>query len=331
MIAYGDNAAPVAVRSRIHWGGIFAGVLAGVVTYVALLVLGLAVGLLSAGTAGVDLGSLAIGGLIYIVIITAFSAYLAGVTTARAAGFLTPAQGRFNGLLTGMLMLILSTLVVSNVLSRGINTATNVAGSVLNAGAQAVGAAANSPGGLQGTANSVGLGQQYQALVSGFDRNELVDVIAQAVPELNQQQVGAAADVVSSVINNAARNISNNLGNLSNLGAVVGRQLDNVSQALQGPDFVSRLQRRGLSQAQAQEVAQVIQQRFSEARTQTQQTIDEVSRTAARAASTAAWIWLLTAGLILGLAAFGGGRGGEVETVETVRPSGDDTGTHRVR
>jgi hypothetical protein len=313
MVTY--DSGTVGVRSRIHWGGIFAGVLAGVVTDVTLLVLGLAAGLISAGNGGMDLGGLAITGVIYLVIVTAFSAYLGGLVTARAASFLTPAQGRFNGLLMGMLMLILSTWVISTALGRVVNTATNLAGTVVSAGAQAIGSAANAPGGVGGALNSLGLGDQYQAVVSGFNRDQLVDLIAQASPELNQQQVAAAADVVSSVIQNAGRNISNNLSNLSNLGSVVGHQLDNVSQALQGPEFVSRLQRRGLSQTQAQEVATVIQKRFTELRTQTQQTIDAITKTAAKAASTAAWIWLLLSGLILAFATFGGGRGGEVEPV----------------
>lgn len=58
MVTYQDGT--VGIRSRIHWGRIFAGVLAGVVTNVALLVLG-------------------------------------GLVTARAASFLTSAQGRFGG------------------------------------------------------------------------------------------------------------------------------------------------------------------------------------------------------------------------------------------
>ena len=316
MIAYENGAGPVELRSRINWPGIFAGVLAGVITYVALLVLGLAIGLLSAGASGVDLGGLAIGGLIYLVVATAFAAYLAGLTTARAAAFLTPAQGRLNGLLTGMLMLILSTLVVTNVISRGLNTATNVAGSVLNAGAQVAGAAANNPS----------VSDPVQAVVNGLNRDQLVGIIAQATPELNQQQVGAAADVVGGIITNARNNIANTVGsgNIANLGGVVSRQLDNIGQALQGPQFVSRLQRQGLSQAQAQQVATTIQQRFTETRTQAQQTFDQVSRAAAKAASTAAWVWLLTAGLVLGLSAFGGGQGGEVEPAKAVRT--DDAG-----
>ena len=310
MIARDDGGA-VALRSRINWPGIFAGVLAGVITYVALLVLGLAVGLVSASGGGLDLGGLAIGGLIYLVIVTAASAYLAGLTTARAAAFLTPAQGRFNGLLTGILMLALSTWAVSSLLGGALNTASNVAGSVLSAGAQAAGAAANNPG----------ISDPVGAVVNGLDRNQLVDIISQATPELSQQQVGAAADVVGGIITNARNNIANTVGkgNVANLGGVVSKQLDNIGQALQGPQFVSRLQRQGLSQAQAQQVATTIQQRYSETRTQVQQTVDSVTKAAARAASTAAWVWLLTAGLVLGLSTFGGGRGGEVEPAKVVR------------
>ena len=41
-------------------------------------------------------------------------------------------------------------------------------------------------------AQSLGLGQEYRALASGFDRDEVTEIVAGAAPELNERQIGAA-------------------------------------------------------------------------------------------------------------------------------------------
>ena len=113
-----------------------------------------------------------------------------------------------------------------------------------------------------------------------------------------------------------------------------------TSNALSGDQFVSRLQKRGLSKAQAQEVSTVIGKRVAELRTQGEQAVQaasdqaqQVARDAASTAGKAAWIWLLLAGLVLGLASYGGGFGNDTnqngrlvntgleESTRTYRPS----------
>ncbi|MDX2008013.1 MAG: hypothetical protein SFU83_22450 [Meiothermus sp.] len=299
------SAGKVGVRARIHWPGIVAGVLAGIVTYLVLSVLGLAVGLLTVQSRGIDTdaGGLGVGTLVYMVLAMALSAFLAGLTAARAAAFLTPAQGRFNGFLTGVVLLLALTWLASNLLFSGLNSALGLASGALNAVAGAA------------DRNTLGAGDAYQAIVNGLDEEEVADLIAQGSPNLSQEQVRAAAATVSSVVRTAGQNIGGSLDNVSNLGQVVGAQVDAVEQALTGPEFQARLQRRGLTQAEAAEVSTVVRQRFSDIRTQATETADALTRTAAQIASAAAWIWLLVAALVLGLATFGGGRGGEVEPV----------------
>lgn len=303
------SAGEVGVRARIHWPGIIAGVLAGVVTYLVLSVLGLAVGLLTVQSRGIDTdaGGLGVGTLVYMVLAMALSAFLAGLTAARAAAFLTPAQSRFNGFLTGVVLLLALTWMASNLLFSGLNSALGLAGGALNAVAGAANSAADR--------NTLGAADAYQAIVNGLDEEEVADLIAQGSPNLSQEQVRAAAATVRSVVRTAGQNIGSSLDNVSNLGQVVGAQVDAVEQALSGPEFQARLQRRGLTPAQAAEVSTVVRQRFSDIRTQATETADALTRTAAQIASTAAWIWLLVAALVLGLATFGGGRGGEVEPV----------------
>lgn len=305
---------------RLHWGGILAGVIVGLVTQIVLSVLGIAVGLVALDVNNPNLGSFATGTLIWMGIALAISSFVGGLTAARGVGFLTSAQGRFNGLLVGMLILMVLTIWTLNLAFRGLSAAMGLAGNVVTTTAQGV-----SQVDLQGALNSLGLQNEYQALVGGFNQEEVADIIAQADPALSSQQVEAAAATVVNVVRNAGLNIGNNFSDLSDLNQVVGRQVQAAQQALTGPELVARLQRRGLSQAQATEVAQVVQERFDAARTQVEQTVEavgtraaELAQATARTTATAGWIWLLMAGLIIGAAVLGGNTGGDLKRPERI-------------
>jgi hypothetical protein len=321
---------------RVSWTGIIAGVLAGIAVYTVLTVLGVAIGLVTVAANGTDTAQgVAIGTAIWMAVSMGISAYVAGLTAARAAGGLTPAQGRFNGLLTGITLLTIGTWMSADLFFRGLNSALNLAGGAVTAvtGASVAGGAAvaNNPTGLENALNSLGLGDEYRVIADGLTRDELSQLIADASPELTERQVDAAAITVESVVRNAARNIGNNLTEVNDVGGLVNRQVAAVTQALSGDEFVTRLQRRGLSQAQASEVSTAISGRVEEIRTQVSQTAqavqqraEEVSRAAADAASKVAWLWLIIAGIMIGLATVGGGMGNDVVPLSDLRKDKDN-------
>ena len=282
----------------------------------------MALGVATLGAGGLDAlggpGGLAIGAAICIVISGAIAAFFAGATAARAAGFVTPAQGRLDGLLTGMLLLLISTLWGFNVLSRTVSNAAGLAGSavagVTSAGAAGVNAAANSGVSAQGVASQLGLGDEYRALANGFDRQEVEQIVADSVPELNERQVAATAGVVQTVLRRASNQVRGSLSNPSQLDNVVKQQFQQVQDELSGADFTQRLQARGLSAPQAREVTQAVSTRVNEVQQQAQQAQDQAAQAAKSAAhltAVAGWLWLLGAGLLLGLATWGGGMGGD--------------------
>lgn len=328
--------------TRVRWSGVFAGTLAATVTYLALMVLGFAIGI--AGVPNADsVGSVAIPTAIWTVVALAASAFLGGTTAARAVGLHGHSRGRFNGLITGMVLLTLLTLGTSSLLSSGIRAVLGLAGGVVSTATNAVSSAAgavsnatNNSGGVQGVLNNLGLGDIYQSISSGLNEEELTQLISDAEPSLSEAQVSAAAGTVGNVVRLAGRNITQNLDNLSDIGGVVNRQVESVTQALSGPEFVARLQSRGLSQAQATEVARVVNARVEELRTQGQQAADAIAKTtkdatqtAANTASSVAWIWLLAAGVTLGMATLGGGRGKD-DSDKVVLETTPETTTRRV-
>jgi hypothetical protein len=321
---------------RISWTGIATGLVAGLVIQAALMVLGLAIGLVSVNSLQ-NLGGIAITAGIWLAISWAIAAYVSGLTAARAASHLTPGQGRFNGLITGMLLLLVSTLFTASLLSSAVDRVTGAAKDVAVTTASAVGgvtAAAGGAvaqnGGLQGTLQSLGLGDAYQTLSNGLGDTEINQIIADASPELNQTQVAAATGVIRGIINNASRDLGTALQNPSELGNFVSSRVDSISKALSGPDFVNRLQRRGLSKAQAQEVSTAVNKRVSELRTQGEQAAKAVAdqtaqlaRSAADTAGKAAWTWLLFAGLVLGFASLGGGMGNDLVQRDALKTKTD--------
>lgn len=327
-----DRNEPRDARQGANWTGILAGVLAGLAVYLVLAVLGLAIGVSALGTGSVDsAGGLAMGAAIYVLISVAIAAFLTGGTAARAAGFVTPAQGRLNGLLAGMLLLLLMTMWSFNALSSTVSSALGLAGSAASGVATAAGAAGAAgatatahDGGVAGVANSLGLGSEYRAIANGFDRQEVNQMIADASPELNDKQVNAATGVVQSVLRRAANKIRGSLSDPSNLGNVVQQQFKAVQSELSGASFTQRLRARGLSDPQAREVTRTVKTRVQELQQQAQdaqQKAEQAAKAAARATATAGWIWLAGAGLILGLAAWAGGTGGD--RWAKVAPGGD--------
>ncbi len=320
---------------RLSWTGIAAGVVVGIVTYAALLLLGVAVGFI--GIDDASLSSIATGSVIWLGISLIFSSLLAGLTAARAAGNLTPARGRFNGLIVGMILMLLTSIFTLNLVSRAVSSLVNLTGSVVGTAANAVGSAAgaatDASGGLGGALESLGIQNEYQALVSGFNEEELTQLIAQASPELNETQISAAVNVITDEVQAAGRNIANNLADVSNLGDIVTRQADAVQTALSGEEFVQNLTAQGLTPEQAQEVSAVIGQQVTDTRQQIQQTTlvlqersTELAETAARTAAKAAWIWLLMAGITLLFATLGGGFGKDIVPDETVNKQARETG-----
>jgi hypothetical protein len=279
----------VTPAQRLNWTGIIAGVIVGIVTYAALLILGVAVGFI--GIEDTSLSSIATGSVIWLAISLIFSSFLAGLTAARAAGNLTPARGRFNGLVVGMLLMILMSVFTLNLVSRAVTGLVNLTGSVVGTAANAVGSAAGAAtdpnSGLSSALESLGIQNEYQALVNGFNEQELTQIIAEASPELNQEQVGAAVGVVTDELQAAGRNIGANLSDISNLGEIVTRQADAVESGLSGEQFIQNLTAQGLSAQQAQQVATVVGQRVADTRQQIQQTATAVEERASELAQSA--------------------------------------------
>ena len=99
-----------------------------------------------------------------------------------------------------------------------------------------------------------------------------------------------------------------NLGNVTNLSDFVTNRVNNIQKALSGQEFVTRLQRQGLSQGQAQATQTAIVAEAKRVQQQATETAAAAARIARKAATTAAWGSLLAAGLVIAFATLGGNQ-----------------------
>ena len=104
--------------------------------------------------------------------------------------------------------------------------------------------------------------------------------------DLDQEQVAATADVITGIV----RRAGNDLGavDLANIGDFAQARVDSIKQALSGPQFVTRLERQGLSTAEATDVQAEVNQSVDRIEKQANQALENAEQAARTAASTAA-------------------------------------------
>lgn len=285
-------------RHRVSWPGVFAGLLAGITVLVVLGTLGVAFGLSTANS----LGNFGTGAIIWTALTVLISAYLAGYTAVRAGNQGLASRGQFTGLVTGMLMTLALTLFLSNLVRGLVGSASNVIGSVSSGVASATAAAGTA------AANTPGTQDAASSLLSGLNADNIGQIIGEASPGLSEQQSTAAARVVSGIITRASNDLGSNLGNVANLSDFVTNRVNSIQKALTGDQFVTRLQRQGLTQAQAQATQTAVVTQAKQIQQQATDAAAAAAKIARQAAITAAWGSLLAAGLIIGASTFGGNQ-----------------------
>ncbi|EYB69816.1 hypothetical protein DEIPH_ctg001orf0027 [Deinococcus phoenicis] len=284
---------------RLSWRGVLAGLVMGLVSTLTVVALGLVITALT----GITLTGTGIQAVIWAAIAALVGAYLAGLTAVRASApatlntdgiaAMTHDDATLTGLVTGGLLVLLTTMFLYNTASTLVGTATNAVGTVASTAAAA------------GTAAGVGAAQNggVQDFVSGINEQDVVDLIAQNSPSLNQTQVQAAANVVTGIFRRAQYDLGNQ--NLTNITDFASARVTAIQNALTGQEFVTRLERQGLSNAQAQEVRTVISNEVNRLQKQAQDLANTVEQNARIAARNTGLGWLLTAGLTLLLCVMG--------------------------
>lgn len=140
-----------AVLKRVSWGSIFAGTIVALVVQIVLTLLGLSIGLgVMSQTPGTSAaGGVGIGAAIWLVVSTLISLYIGGYVAARLAGVPTRPDGVLNGVVVWALATLLSLYLatsavgtavsgVASILGQGFQTATRAVTAVAPEAAESV-------------------------------------------------------------------------------------------------------------------------------------------------------------------------------------------------
>lgn len=287
---------------RLSWRGVLAGVVLGLVSTLTVLALGLVITALT----GITLTGTGIQAAIWTAIAALVGAWAAGRTAVRASApstrnddgiaAMTPEDASLTGLITGGLLVLLLTYTLFGAARSLLGLATSAVSSVVGTATSAAGNAAQD-GGVQNA---------LQNFISGVDQQDVVDLIAEQSPSLNEEQVNAAANVVTNIFRRSAYDLGQQ--DLSTITDFVPARVNAIRNALTGEQFVTRLERQGLSSAQAEEVRTVVTNEVNRLEQQAQQVAETAEQTARTTARNTGLGWLLAAGLTL-LLSWLGARG----------------------
>ncbi|WP_104990462.1 hypothetical protein [Deinococcus sp. NW-56] len=299
---------------RLSWRGVLAGVVLGLVSTLTVLALGLVITALT----GITLTGTGIQAAIWTAIAALVGAWAAGRTAVRASApstrnddgiaAMTPEDASLTGLITGGLLVLLLTYTLFGAARSLLGLATSAVSSVVGTATSAAGNAAQD-GGVQNA---------LQNFISGVDQQDVVDLIAEQSPSLSEEQVDAAANVVTNVFRRSAYDLGQqDLGTITDF---VPARLNAIRNALTGESFETRLERQGLTNAQAQEVRTVITNELNRLERQGQQLAESAEQAARTTARNTGLGWLLAAGLTL-LLSWLGARGAATHPAITALPT----------
>lgn len=287
------------VPFSLSWGAVFAGLLVALTLELVLTMAGTAIGLGAWDpSGGVGLG---IGAAIWTIVSILISLYVGGATAGWVAGALT----RPVGMLHGVLVWALTTLVTLWLVASGISS---LAGAAFGVAGRVVGATASVA--AQGASAAVGAAVSNGNVSMGDVRSQIESVLRQTGdPALNPDSLGAAAHRVG----NAAANSSASNGDL--VGDIVN-MVQNKAGTLNRADLTNVIMARtGKSQPESERLADRIisLQQTAAAKIDTlKHTVVQkaagAANTAASATSTGLWFALLGLGLSLAAAVLGAAR-----------------------
>lgn len=281
-------------QRRPSWRGVVAGLVMGLIVVMAMIALALVLSSLLP----FDLKGSSIAGGIYAAITALVSAYVAGYFaikySAPEALFgdgtdIDPKDATLTGMLTGALIILLTTFfamssatsilsMAGNVVGSTVSTVAKTAATTATVGATAAGAASQSNS-VQQKAEEV-----YQRVSGDISKEDVQAMVAKNTQNLNQQQIAAVSNVIKDMFDQTKTQVNNmdftDINTWRNIDVYAKERMASIEETLKGPEIITRLQQQGLTQTQALEVRTEVQQSFNEYKVKTEQYIAEAKQMA---------------------------------------------------
>ena len=281
-------------QRRPSWRGVVAGLVMGLIVVMAMIALALVLSSLLP----FDLKGSSIAGGIYAAITALVSAYVAGYFaikySAPEALFgdgtdIDPKDATLTGMLTGALIILLTTFFAMSSATSILSTAGNVVGSTVSTVAKTAATTATVGATAAGAASQSNSVQQkaeevYQRVSGDISKEDVQAMVAKNTQNLNQQQIAAVSNVIKDMFDQTKTQVNNmdftDLNTWRNIDVYAKERMASIEETLKGPEIITRLQQQGLTQTQALEVRTEVQQSFNEYKVKTEQYIAEAKQMA---------------------------------------------------
>lgn len=281
-------------QRRPSWRGVVAGLVMGLIVVMAMIALALVLSSLLP----FDLKGSSIAAGIYAAITALVSAYVAGYFaikySAPEALFgdgtdIDPKDATLTGMLTGALIILLTTFFAMSSATSILSTAGNVVGSTVSTVAKTAATTATVGATAAGAASQSNSVQQkaeevYQRVSGDISKEDVQAMVAKNTQKLNQQQIAAVSNVIKDMFDQTKAQVNNmdftDLNTWRNIDVYAKERMASIEETLKGPEIITRLQQQGLTQTQALEVRTEVQQSFNEYKVKTEQYIAEAKQMA---------------------------------------------------
>ncbi|WP_426138832.1 hypothetical protein [Psychrobacter sp. TWR1-1-1] len=281
-------------QRRPSWRGVVAGLVMGLIVVMAMIALALVLSSLLP----FDLKGSSIAAGIYAAITALVSAYVAGhfaiKYSAPEALFgdgtdIDPKDATLTGMLTGALIILLTTFFAMSSATSILSTAGNVVGSTVSTVAKTAATTATVSATAAGAASKSNSVQQkaeevYQRVSGDISKEDVQAMVAKNTQNLNQQQIAAVSNVIKDMFDKTKTQVNNmdftDLNTWRNIDVYAKERMASIEETLKGPEIITRLQQQGLTQTQAIEVRTEVQQSFNEYKVKTEQYIAEAKQMA---------------------------------------------------
>lgn len=291
---------------RLSWQGVIAGLLMGLVVSMAMFLLAL----LLSSFLSLDLQGAGITAGVYSVITALLSAFTAGYFAIKASApellfgdgtDIAPQDATLTGVITAAAIIVITTFTAVNGATSAIRTAGGVVGSTVSAVGSATGSVAGAVGsiasgaGMAGVTAMVGadglsnqqitgkLQQAYQKATGNISRDDIERFIAKNSANLDKAQISAVADVLEDLLAETKQEANQldftDLDTLKNLDSHAKARLEEIEKILTGDELITRLQNKGLTQEQANQVRSEAVATYQEYKAQSEKAVASVRQT----------------------------------------------------
>ncbi|PZM83597.1 hypothetical protein DLH72_03570 [Candidatus Gracilibacteria bacterium] len=291
-------------KSRVSWSSVFAGLLIATVMFIATL----QIGALITAMLPLSLLGTSISAFIWLIISLLASAYVAGmfcmmtqnvdekfVTIESTPEEIEATTHRFrkntkiHGIVVGAAIVVITTFMSVTGLTAAISGLSNVLSITAKTTAVAT------VGGVAGIASI----EDVQNYLQNVSQNDIEILLAKEIPELDKAQVSAVVDVVGKEFNKAGNYLAS--GAVYNLPENVGKAYNYIKYVFVENNgvFTKKLQNEGLTQAQSNQVVNVINKYISEVEAKIEELKKAAEEATRKTVIYATLIWLITSSLIL--------------------------------